>query len=116
MLYGIKFLSMPSHRAAPSALHDHAMEHLRFIRETMEHAGRFPAVPGWGGVLMGITALAAVPIAGAPRNSVRWLTVWLADALVAALIGIVAIVLKSRRSGSPLMAGPAERFARAFLP
>jgi hypothetical protein len=92
------------------------MEHLRFIRETMEHAGRFTAVPGWGGVLMGVAALAATPIAGAPRNSVGWLAIWLADALIAAIIGLVAIVLKSHRSGAPLVGGPAQRFARAYLP
>jgi hypothetical protein len=102
--------------ATTPALHDHAMEHLRFIRETMEHAGRFTAVPGWGGVLMGLAGLAATPIAGAPRNSTRWLAIWLVDALVASLIGIAAIVIKSRRSGSPLVAGPAPRFARAYLP
>jgi len=92
------------------------MEHLRFIRETMEHAGRFTAVPGWGGVLMGLAALVAVPIAGAPRNSLDWLFIWLADAAVAGAIGLVAIVLKARRSGAPLVAGPAQRFARAYLP
>src|SRR5712692_322323 len=65
---------------------------------------------------MGVAALVAVPIAGAPRNSLDWLLTWLADAAVAGAIGIVAIVLKARRSGSPLVAGPAQRFARAYLP
>ena len=103
-------------RPAPPALHDHAMEHLRFIRETMEHAARFTAVPGRGGILMGISALLATPIAGPPRNSLRWIGVWMLDALVAAGIGLVAIARKARRSGSPIAFGPAQRFARAFLP
>src|SRR5436190_3152906 len=80
-LCDIKFLSdMARH---PPAIHDHAIENLRFIRETMERAGAFTAVPGWGGVLMGVSALVTAAIAGPPRHSRRWLACWLADAAVA---------------------------------
>ena len=109
-------------RRPPPALHDHAIENLRFIRETMERAGAFTAVPGWGGMLMGVSALATAAIAGPPGQSRRWLGCWLADAAVAATIGLVTMTQKARRSGSPLSwlslfsSGPAQRFALAYLP
>ena len=108
-------------RHPPPALHDHAIENLRFIRETMERAGAFTAVPGWGGVLMGVSALVTAAIAGPPRES-RWLACWLADAAVAAAIALVTMTRKARSSGSPLSwlslfsRGPAQRFALAYLP
>lgn len=106
-------------RPAPPALHDHAIENLRFIRDTMERAGAFTAVPGWGGVLMGVSALATAAIAGEPRQSRRWLAIWLADATLAAAIALVAMARKARRGGSPLSlfsGGPARRFALAYWP
>ncbi len=103
-------------RPAPLALHDHAMDNLRFIRATMERAAAFTAVPGWGGVLIGASALLAATLAGPPRDGSRWLAVWLADAVVAVAIALAAMARKARRSGSGLAAAPARRFALAFVP
>jgi hypothetical protein len=110
---------MPDRPAAPPpALHDRAMEHLRFIRDTMERAGAFTAVPGWGGVAMGVSALAAAALAPSPSAPRRWLAVWLADAAIAAAIALVTMARKARRSGSPLSFsnGSARRFALAYVP
>jgi hypothetical protein len=113
-LCGIKTL-MPE-RADPTALHTRAIDELRFIRRTMERADAFTAVPGWGGVLMGVTALATAGIAGVPRNQPRWLAFWLGDAVLAALIALPAMTWKAKALGSPLAAAPTRRFALAYLP
>ena len=102
--------------AVPPSLHDHAAEHLRYIRETMARAADFTAVPGWGGVLMGATALLTAAIAGPPRDTLPWVGVWLADAAVAAALGLAAMGWKARRTGTPLTTAAARRFAFAFVP
>jgi hypothetical protein len=103
-------------RQAPPSLHAHAMDNIRFIRETMERSGAFTAVPGVGGVVMGLSALGAAALAGPPRESTRWLFIWLADAGVAFAIALTAMAVKARRSGVPLSGQPARRFALAYLP
>lgn len=101
----------------PEPIHAHALENLRFIRDAMSRASEFTAVPGWGGVLMGLTALVAAPIAGPPDDTVRWVTIWFGDAVVAVAIALVGIGIKSKRAGTPLSkAAPAQRFALAFVP
>ena len=95
----------------------HAAENLRFIRDAMARASEFTAVPGWGGVAMGGTALVAAAVSGPPDNSRRWMLIWLADAAVAAAIGLAAVARKAQRSGTPLStAAPARRFALAYVP
>ncbi len=65
---------------APEPIHAHAIDNLRFIRDTMARATEFTAVPGWGGVAMGVTALITAAVSGPPDDSLRWVLVWLADA------------------------------------
>src|SRR3954463_12111416 len=101
--------------AAPD-LSVRAMDNLRFIRETMERAGAFTAVPGWGGVVMGTSALVTAVISGPPDDTARWVTVWLIDAVVAVIVALGATVWKARVSGVSLSGVPALRFALAFAP
>jgi hypothetical protein len=105
-----------SNRQPPPALHAHAIDQLHFIRRTMERAGAFTAVPGWGGVLMGMSALGTALASGAPRDRPRWLLIWLGDAVLAAAIALVTGARKLRASGSTIAAGPTRRFALAFVP
>jgi hypothetical protein len=97
-------------------LHDRAAENLRFIRETMERAGAFTAVPGRGMVAVGLTAIVAV-VLGPPRVGSRgWLMFWLAEAALALALGTVTLARKARALGLPLLSAPARRFLLAFSP
>lgn len=98
----------------PVRIDDHAVDNLRYIREAMERSSAFTSIPGAGGVLIGMTALAAMGMAGLqlggkgePR---RWMWIWLVEAVVAAIIGAIAIADKARRTETPFMSGAARRF------
>jgi hypothetical protein len=100
---------------APIALHERAMEDLRFIRETMERAGSFTAVPGWGGVAIGLTGMAAALLASMQPTPGRWLVVWLAAAALATLLAAATLALKARRAHVAVSTGPGRRFLLSFL-
>lgn len=93
-----------------------AMEDLRFIRRTMEHGDTFTAVPGWGGVAMGVTALVAAVVAAGRATPEGWLAVWAADAVVAAGIGLWAVQRKARRFELPVLSGVGRKVFLGFLP
>jgi hypothetical protein len=105
-----------SRRSRPAPLHAHAIDDLRFIRETMENAGSFTAVPGWGGVAMGVTALAAAGFAPAPSSARAWLVTWLGTALCAFACGAVGIYWKARRAGTPILTRPGRKFLLSLFP
>jgi hypothetical protein len=92
-----------------------AADNLRFIRDTMERAASFTAVPGWGGVLIGCTALLAGVLAAgrAPQAQFR---IWLAEAAVALIIGYITVQAKSRRLAQSLKSRPARRALLSFVP
>jgi hypothetical protein len=98
------------------SMHSHAMDNLRYIRETMERAGAFTAVPGWGGIGMGSTALGAALIAVRQTDPRRWVAVWLAAAAVALIVGLIAVRRKARAAGVTLLSGPGRKFALSFTP
>lgn len=89
---------------------------LRFIRDTMERSASFTAVPGWGQVLLGLTALAAAWLASRQPTSAAWLKVWLGEAPVAALIAILSMRRKANRRGLPLFSGPGSKVALGLFP
>jgi len=119
----LPFVSL-DHLSPPSAdaesvtrpLHVRALDNLQFIRDTMERASAFTAISGRGMIAMGMVALAAAGVASVQRSRVEWLAIWLAAAVVGAALGGSAIVYKARASRTPLLSGPARKFALGFAP
>jgi hypothetical protein len=100
----------------PIPIDARAADHLRYIRETMENAAEFTAVPGWGGVAMGITALVAAFVASRQATPRAWLIVWLFEAFVAVAIAAPAAATKAHRANSALFSGPGRKFVLSFAP
>jgi hypothetical protein len=98
------------------SLSGRAIDNLQFIRETMERSTHFTAVPGYGGVFMGLTAIAAAFIANSQSLIRNWLVVWLMEAVLAFAVGLFAMWQKSKIAKMPLASAPAKKFAMSFLP
>jgi hypothetical protein len=105
----------PDRRPVP-ALHDRAIDDLSFIRQTMERAAPFTAVPGWGGMAMGAMALAAAGLAWERPLDGGWLAIWLGAAALAFVIGGWAMRLKASRAGTPVLSASGRRFVLSYVP
>jgi hypothetical protein len=99
----------------PVPIDRHAADNLRFIRDTMERAASFTAVPGWGGVAVGGTALAA-GLVSAGRSMEHAFFIWLGEACLALLIAAVAVRRKSKRLDLSLRTRAARRALLSFVP
>jgi len=110
------FSPLRSPSPGPLPIDAHAAEHLRYIRETMERAVEFTAVPGWGGVAAGCSAVVAAYLASHQGASGGWLAIWLVEAALAAAILAPATAAKARRAGAGFLSGPARRFFLSFAP
>jgi hypothetical protein len=119
----------PAHTVPPNLAADLApnpADDLRFIRDTMERSASFTAIPGWGQVILGATALAAAwfaqqqfaqeKLAARQSNPASWLKIWLAEAVLAALIAFVSMRWKANRRGLPLFTGPGRKVALGLFP
>jgi hypothetical protein len=98
------------------SMNERALENLAYIRETMERAGSFTAVPGWGGILMGVSAfLTAMLAARLPTNDL-WFEAWMGEAALALAIGGWAMTQKAKASQGALLYGPGKKFALYLCP
>jgi hypothetical protein len=100
----------------PPALHDRAMDNLKYIRETMERATAFTGISGWGQVAIGVTALAASAVAAQQKTFKAWLAVWMAEAVIALLITGWSMDRKARAANLPLLSGPGRKVAFSLSP
>jgi hypothetical protein len=98
------------------SINERALENLKYIRETMERAGSFTAVPGWGGILMGVSALLTAGVSSRLPSKDWWFAAWLGEAALALAIGGWAMAQKAKAVESPLLEGPGKKFALNLCP
>ena len=75
----------------PEPLAGRAADNIRFIRQAMERSSTFTAVPGVGGLVMGMVGLAAAGASAGQPLADRWLLTWLLAAVVAAAAAVAAV-------------------------
>jgi hypothetical protein len=95
----------------PRSVSHQAADNLAFIRSAMERSSAFTAVPGLGGVAVGVIGLVAAVVAARQAPGDRWLATWLVAAPIALVVELGAMTLKARRSGIALAGTAARRFA-----
>jgi hypothetical protein len=100
----------------PPALHERAMDNLRYIRETMERASAFTGISGWGEVAIGLSALGAAVIAAQQITFKGWLMVWMVEAIMSLLIAGWSMDRKARAVQMPLLSGPGRKVAFSLTP
>lgn len=103
-------------RVLGPSLRRRALDDIGFIRATMESSALHTALPDWGGVSMGLTALFALPFALASESTGHWFAVWMIAAAVGVSIGALEMWRKARAQGVSLFSGPGSRFSKALAP
>src|SRR5437879_12606951 len=92
--------------SSPQPLRDRALDNLQFIRSAMERAGSFTAVPGWGMVVVGCTALASTWLGLRQARSADWLAVRLGEAAIAVVATGAAPGAQRRPAEDAHLPGP----------
>src|SRR5688500_19311913 len=65
---------------------------------------------------MGTVALVAASLGAREQDDWRWLPIWLAAAVIAVPLGVVAMRWKASRYGIALWSAAGRRFAQGFVP
>src|SRR5437016_13165570 len=82
----------------------------------MERACSFTAVPGWGGILMGISAHLTALISSRLPSKDLWFVSWLGEAILALANGGWAMQQKGKAFQSTLLYGAGRKFALSLCP
>jgi hypothetical protein len=96
------------------AMDAHAQATLRYIRSSMD-AAALVATPGSAGIVIGLVGVLAALLAAGPWRA-HWLTVWIASAPLAGLLGATVMVRQQRLQGRTLFGASARRFALCLAP
>jgi hypothetical protein len=102
--------------SVPSSLQAHALDNLRFIRETMARAGSFTAVSGWAQTAVGVVALVTALVASRAPDRETAYRYWMGAAVVSLVVAACGMALKARATHMPLFSGPGKKFASCFGP
>ncbi len=98
-------------------IYERAAAQIEYIRDTMNQASAFTAVPGMGLMLIGLSAVGTWLILHTLHlTHDQQLVGWMLNALVALPIGLATLYLKARRLALPLWRGPGRRFLLALAP
>src|SRR5438445_627679 len=79
----------------------------------MEGAAAFTTLSGAGLVAIGLSALGAGVLAGSSPGP-TWLRVWVAEAALAIVVGVLATLRKTGAAGLPILSGPLRKFGLAL--
>lgn len=93
-----------------------ALEELKYIRRTMENAGSFTAVSGWGQVAVGAIGVGGATVASLQPDPDRWLIAWLTTAVIAFAVSLATTRMKARSAEQSMWSPAARKFALAFTP
>jgi uncharacterized membrane protein YhaH (DUF805 family) len=81
----------------------------------MERAASFTAVPGWGGVLIGVSAILTGIFAMGRVPRVQFFF-WLGEAAFALVVALMALNVKSKKMKLSLQSRAARRALLSFIP
>jgi hypothetical protein len=67
-------------------------------------------------MIIGLTALVATGLAAATGSTMRWVFIWMCEAVLSVGISVYTMALKARANGLPLWSEPARKIVFSFAP